>query len=237
MTNLEFSNEFDTLLNSYRRFKNFDNQQPIDTIQFDEYEKSLFLTQAQDAIVKDLYSGRLDGKAYETTEESRAYLKELITEETLTPRRFNTGTSKDSYLVDLSDDAWFIVYEQVEFSDGELGCLDGSTGLVKPITHDTIYTLRRNPFKGANKRRVLRLSIGDEAIELISKYKIKKYFVRYLKQPEPIILVDLTGTDLDIGGYQGYNECKLNSSLHRVILEKAVNLARQTRGAGNTNIV
>jgi hypothetical protein len=48
MTTGEFSNEFDTLVSSYRRFRDFDHHEPIDTIEFDEYEKSFFLTEAQE---------------------------------------------------------------------------------------------------------------------------------------------------------------------------------------------
>ena len=58
MTNKEFSNEFDTLVASYRRFKNFDDRENLDSIEFDEYEKSVFLTQAQEDLVKSYYSGK-----------------------------------------------------------------------------------------------------------------------------------------------------------------------------------
>ena len=74
MTIPEFSNEFDTLLNSYRRFVNYDNKQPVDTVQFDEYEKSLFLTQAQEALVIGLYDGTANGDSFETSEKQRVYL-------------------------------------------------------------------------------------------------------------------------------------------------------------------
>ena len=36
MTIQEFSNQFDTLVSSYRRFKDFDNKESLDTIEFDE---------------------------------------------------------------------------------------------------------------------------------------------------------------------------------------------------------
>ena len=39
MTTEEFSNEFDTLVSSYRRFKDFDNKEALDSLEFDEYEK------------------------------------------------------------------------------------------------------------------------------------------------------------------------------------------------------
>ena len=54
----EFSDGFDTLVSSYMRFKNFDKKEEIDSIEFDEYEKSLFLTNAQEEIVVNLYNGK-----------------------------------------------------------------------------------------------------------------------------------------------------------------------------------
>ena len=67
-------------------------------------------------------------------------------------------------------------------------------------------------------------SIGN-LVELISRYNISKYLVKYLSKPTPIILSDLDN-GLSINGISEKTECKLNSSLHRAILEKAVDLAR-----------
>lgn len=237
MTIPEFSNEFDTLLNSYRRFVNYDNKQPIDTVQFDEYEKSLFLTQAQEALIIGLYDGTANGDSFETSEKQRVYLQELVREQIIDVQPLAEGVTNYSKLATLPEDIWFSIYEDIKFEDTTLGCMDNTRAIIKPVTHDTVYTFLRNPFKGSNKRRVLRLSISGASVELISKYNITNYYVRYLTRPEPIILVDLTGSENNIGGRQLPNECKLNSSLHRAILEKAVSIARSTLGAGNPNIV
>ena len=53
MTTEEFSNEFDTLLNSYST-----TEEPTNTIELDEYEKSVFLTKAQEDVVIDMYNGK-----------------------------------------------------------------------------------------------------------------------------------------------------------------------------------
>ena len=57
MTVTEFSNEFDVLIDSYRRFKDFDNKENLDSLDFNEYEKSIFLTRAQEDIVTSFYNG------------------------------------------------------------------------------------------------------------------------------------------------------------------------------------
>ena len=77
MTTEEFSNEFDTLLNSHYTVEEF-GKVP-NTIELDEYEKSVFLTKAQEEIVIDLYNGKNQfGDSFEKTEEIRRYLSDLI---------------------------------------------------------------------------------------------------------------------------------------------------------------
>ena len=79
MTTEEFSNEFDILVDGYRRFKDFDNKEELDSLDFNEFEKSVFLTKAQEEIVIDLYSGKNPFRdSFEKTEETRSYLRELI---------------------------------------------------------------------------------------------------------------------------------------------------------------
>jgi hypothetical protein len=76
MNNQEFSNQFDVLVSSYRRFRDFDNKEPRDTIEFDEFEKSFYLTKAQEEVVVNLYNGRNPyGVTFEGTEELRRYLE------------------------------------------------------------------------------------------------------------------------------------------------------------------
>ena len=66
MTPAEFSDGFDQLVNSYSRFKSFDNRETFDSIEFNEYQKSLFLTKAQEELIESLYSGEaLEGESYE----------------------------------------------------------------------------------------------------------------------------------------------------------------------------
>lgn len=57
MTNEEFSNAFSTLLNSYNTQSSFGESHSKREIVLDEYEKSVFLTQAQDLVVKSYFEG------------------------------------------------------------------------------------------------------------------------------------------------------------------------------------
>lgn len=81
MTTQEFSNAFDTLLNSYRDIKNFGNTTSPYSLELDEYEKSILLTQAQDIIVKSYFDRTLNpqGQGFDETERRQIDFSELIT--------------------------------------------------------------------------------------------------------------------------------------------------------------
>ena len=217
MTNPEFSNEFDILYNNI-----MSNQAPG----LDEYEKSVLLTQAQEDIIKSVYSGKQISESFEMTEEVRRYLNELINTYTTETKVKGKGLLDSSVFFSLPDNpkVWFITYESVILEDVKLGCKNNTNALVVPVTQDSFYRVYNNPFRGANNRQVLRLDNNKDIIELISKYNIKSYLVRYIAKPTPIILYNLDG-DLTIDGINTQTECKLNPVLHRSILERAVQLA------------
>lgn len=226
MTLEEFSNGFDTLVSSYRRFKDYDKLEQLDSIEFDEYEKSLYLTLSQQELVVNLYNGKPSfSDAFEGTEENRRYLDALVRTSVCEPSESgNIGMSSNSVFYLLPEDLAFIIYEQVTYYDDSLGCYNGSTASVYPVTHDEYDRIRKNPFRGAGKHRVLRIDSGRNLVELISKYNFRDYMIRYISKPEPIILEDLP-EGLSIDNKTKQTECKLTSVLHKVILERAVQMA------------
>lgn len=236
MTTEEFSNGFDTLVNSYRRFKDFDKQEILDSIEFDEYEKSFYLTKAQEEVVINFYNGKNPyGDSFESTEEMRRYLESLVkTKVYSTDEQVNgTGVSISSVFYKLPDDIAFITMEQVTYGDESLGCYNGSTATVYPVTQDEYSRIKNNPFRGPTKYKVVRLDSGENVIELVSKYDIREYLVRYLSKPEPIILETLPNS-LTIEGKNERTECKLNPILHDTILDRAVQIALQAKGISVT---
>lgn len=219
MTTQEFSNEFDTLLNSYSYFPASGEQSFKAEILLDEYEKSVFLTQAQEEIVKGLYTGNLTGESFEKTEELRRYLDGLVKTVKLLPSsRVSSGIDiNKSTFFELPDDVWFITYEQAVVLDKSIKVI--------PMRQDEWHKNKNNPFKMPNENKIIRLDSGEGIIELISySPSITEYLIRYVSKPSPIILIDLPD-DLSINGECNITECKLNAALHRVILERAVQLA------------
>lgn len=233
MTTQEFSDMFDTLLNSYSLQANFGDPSSKFEVVLDEYEKSVFLTRAQEEIVSSYYSGRNSNLySFEETEEVRRYLSSLVRTARLTPLE-NTCTccgliTPEAQLFALPSDVWFITYESAILGESEDACLNGKALDVVPVKQDYFHRVKRNPFRGPNDRRALRLDVSNNRVELVSKYPVSNYLIRYIVKPAPIVLTKLE--NLSIDGYTSAQTCELDESLHRPILELAVRLALQSKG-------
>ena len=222
----EFSNSFDTLLQPYIIKDNFGEQ---NNLAFDEYEKSIFLTKAQEQIVLELY------QELEQSEEVRKYLSNLIKTDNYVPVGEQDETlinnNFKSYKVEINNDILFMIYEQCTLND-ENNCINNKIVSVVPTIHDDLDKVLKNPFKSPNSRKVIRLDF-DNKIELISKYNISNYKVRYLKKPNPIILVSLEDNlSINNGDTEGSNG-ETNPILHERIVQRAVQLAVQSKVKSN----
>lgn len=237
MKNEEFSTGFDTLVNSYATKLQPGDSVPLETPSFDEYEKSVFLTEAQEEIVVNLYNGKnIYGDSFESTEEIRRYLDNLIKTKVYeeSDKVDGTGVSDKSVFYELPSDLGFITLEQITFGDESLNCYNGSIASVYPVTHDEWGKIKNNPFRGPTKYKAVRLDCGDNKVELVSKYNIDKYMIRYLSLPTPIILVNLP-KGLSINKKSEYTPCTLNPILHNTILRRAVELGLASKGVGAKN--
>lgn len=80
MTTQEFSNTFDTLINSYRDIKGFGKTASVYSMELDEYEKGVLLTQAQDIIVKSYFDRTLNphGQGFDDSERRQIDFSEII---------------------------------------------------------------------------------------------------------------------------------------------------------------
>lgn len=226
----QFSAQFDVLADSYRRFKDFDRKDAIDSLDFNEFDKSCFLTDAQEDLIREYYSGKGISDAFEETEETRRALAELVIHEEITVSDADASSvlTNHSYVFDLPSDLWYIVYEgailDLEGSDACEEALNGigEGAVIIPARYDELHYLLNNPFRGPKGNRVLRLDKSGNQVELISiSHPVAKYIIRYITQPSPIILVNLPET-LNIRGENTATECQLPTQLHQVILERAV---------------
>lgn len=202
MTLEELSDEFDVIVNSY------DNSQ---SLVFNEYEKSIYLTKAQEYIIKDLY------RNYEGTEELNSYLKTLIKDKTY--------PIEDSTNIELDYPNNFL-YILKEYANINTTCKSNNRVDVLPITQDEYNEVVGNPFRGS-KSKVLRLE--ENKIKLITDLPIISYTMTYLSNPSPIILVDLPNGLTINNESEKSTTIETSESIHREILDKAVQLAIQSK--------
>lgn len=234
MTIDEMSVEFDIL---------YENISSGAAPNLNEYEKSLFLTRAQDELVRMYYNGKnAHYDSFESNEEVRRYLDTLITTENLNLSSYNNIGSFRQYKAQKPKQLMYVIREYA--TNGSNGCFNGSIMQVTPVIHEDLNRVLNDPFKRPNERKVLRYdnSVNNNVdFIIITKYAIGEYTMVYLKKPKPLIVDDLggllspSGIQLTIEG----EEEKTNKNnpqdpldipelLQRKVINRAVELAKAT---------
>jgi hypothetical protein len=179
MTVAEFRSEFDLLYN---------NTLGEGAPGLDNYERSVYLTTAQEELVKSLYTGGNPSRqSFEDSEHQRRALNELVKDYKATDVvSSNRGLVEDSKMFSLPNDIMFIVAETATISSTDT-CLNGKVVTVKPITHDEFMVSYKNPFRKPNTNKVFRVDISKEnssnTVELVSSENLSQYNIRYVKYP------------------------------------------------------
>ena len=101
MTTQEFSNSFDTLLNSYSIQPGFGEGASKADVTLDEYEKSVLLTQAQDLVVKSYFYSNQNsqGQGFDDSERRQVNFSSLIKVTTLSPSDDNDNIFDDRGII------------------------------------------------------------------------------------------------------------------------------------------
>lgn len=219
MNHNEFSSEFDILYNNITS-----NAAPG----LNEYEKSVFLTKAQEEIVKNYFNpkGNKYGEGIDDSPKRQVDFSELIKVDkgTLTPASGMTFDNRAKVYV-LPNDVFLVINEAVSTNVG--------TKQVVPISYAEYTRLMSKPYKEPLKYqawRIVTTSSDNISAEVIvnSNETIVEYKVRYIRRPKPIILTDLSSQygDLTINGVGTISECELNPIIQPEILQRAVELAK-----------
>lgn len=227
MTTQEFSNEFDVLYNNV-----MSNQAPG----LDEYEKSVFLTKAQNEILKDYFNpkGNKMQEGFDGSPKRQIDFSSLIV--AVEPDVFNGSfyvkIDERSLLYSMPTDILFVLNETA------LNTVNGISRLISiiPINYEEYAKALNKPYKQPLKNQGWRLfqSVSSSTTPFIAEIIVKtgstlsKYKLRYLKRPTPIILTDLEDSysDVSIDGYTTEMSCALDEILHPEILQRAVELAK-----------
>lgn len=228
MTTQEFSSEFDILYNNI-----MSNAAPG----LDEYEKSVFLTKAQEEILKNYFNpkGNKYQEGFDDNEKRQIDFSSLVTVITI-PSYSNSQYIKiddRSLLLLMPNDMLFALNEVCEITENNINRLVN----VVPISFIEYSRLISKPYKRPLKNQCWRLisssSEKDRVFELILPFGSivpGSYRIRYISRPAPIILVDLSTEypGLSINGITSVTECELDPSIHYEILQRAVELAKST---------
>ena len=247
MTTQEFSNTFDTLLNSYSSQGLFGEQASRGEIVLDEYEKSVLLTQAQDIIVKQYFEGGGVNGGFDDSARRQVDFSNLITVEELSKETSSLPTANydERSIIFKTPQVLYVLNEKIVVSTTVGGVTTKRQYVVVPINYKEYDRQMSKAYAQPLKKQAWRLfqDGGASTLDLyseiipvegsISSSEVPKYKIRYIRRPKPIVLVNLdfaTQSDLEIDGVKTVSECELNPIMHMDILNKAVELAYTTRG-------
>ena len=231
MTTQEFSNMFDTLLNSYNTEAIFGEAASKADIVLDEYEKSVLLTQAQDFIIKSYFDRTLNyqGQGFDDSTRRQVDFSSLIKVSKATPVEGGTTFDSRGKLYKMPARVLVILNEKIT--------VDSKSYVVVPINYREYDRQMSKAFTQPLKKQAWRLFQDDSNSDFLAEIipfkgsTITDYTIRYIERPTPIILTDISVDGLDIDGTSSVTECTLNPILHMDILNKAVDLAISARGS------
>ena len=250
MTNREFSDQFDVLYNNITS-----NQAPG----LNEYEKSVFLTKAQDEIVKNHFNPKSNKnqEGFDDSAKRQTDFSMLLktSTETINSDSFNITdiTNKidpRAVLVTFPNDFFLAINESI---------VDNTRTKIRqvfPLTFQEYSRLMTKPYKEPLKYQAWRLASNTNSHSSVSNIILNStdrktlgpqgvtYILRYIKRPIPIILENFEtafGENISINGYNGseaiYNNgycCELDPAIHEEVLQRAVEAAK-VAWAGDMN--
>lgn len=215
MTASEINNRFDLL------WDNASKQAPG----LEMVEKSMFLTQAYKELIKE-FAEDVDKNEKRRRELDRLIVNKFIDFSASFDADF-TGIKISNYsrIFELPTDVWYILQERIYTSP--------TTSIrVTPKTLDEYNIQIGNRFRKPNVIEAWRMDIKDTVsnpekhiVEILCLTTPVKYQLRYLKQPKPIIIESLVGTDYTIDGETAVMIPEVSNELHETIVKRAVMLA------------
>lgn len=228
MTTEEFSNQFDVLYNNITS----DHAPGLN-----EYEKSVFLTKAQNQLVNEYFNVRTDsiGGGFDGGQRRQYDFSSLIA---LADLEEVDSDESDYKKIDrrsrvfLFPSDYFLAVSEMLFDDRRQYA-------VLPINYMEYQRLMLKPYNFPVKKGAWRLLTEARendnhktvaVAEIIGKFDTSTlhYQLRYVKTLTPIVLdsLDNYGDGLTISGENNPTDCKLPVECHEEILERAVALAK-----------
>lgn len=199
-------------------------------------EKSVFLTKAQEELVRDI----IRGNAFkEANKRFIDILKTFGDKET-----FTAGPYNNSFWADLPTGTFAIINETATLTPTANHFYFGQTLEevdVIPIDDDYYNVNKKNPHKKPNHNRIWRLDYGEldtgawkskVAYVVEENTTLTKVRLHYYRKPNPIIIQDsnyISSETIEEASLDSYTDtdlsCELNPITHREIVDRAVKLA------------
>lgn len=233
----EFSKEFDIL---------YDNIASKGAPGLNEYEKSVFLTRAQEDIVRKYFDRKENIKQEgegESMERSMDFSELIKTEvgEYVNPFGFQK-TDKRSMFYKISASVFFLLNNNIKLTLNTKDYITTGT----PLSHTEYNYLMTKAYPEPPRRitwvlfrKDLVTSTVETYFEIIPHSKFYgisdsnvENIIRYVKAPAPIVLEnfesdpDLSGMSLTVNGTNTVSECELNELIHPQITRRAVEMAK-----------
>lgn len=157
-----------------------------------DYEISLYLTQAYKEVIYNSYSGTTKGEAVDDSERMKSLLRPLTKTKTITGAALSNEPSLyNKYIttrVALPPDVWFILKAHIKDALHTIPVI--------PVLQDEISLLIRNPYKRPNEFRAWRLDETTTelptSLVIISEKGFVNFICTYIEKPTPIILSNLS---------------------------------------------
>lgn len=168
------------------------------------YEQSVFLTRAQEELVRMYYAG--SGQrfmSFESDEEARRYLDTLVFSETIALQNPSSYGQFNDYTVPKDDAGRNVLFVLRETAmNGSEGCANGNVMQVIPVRHEDLNRVLGNPFKRPNERKAVRYDLSGQSVDfhILSSVPLASYTMTYLGKPEPVILKDISEDGQTIDG-------------------------------------
>jgi hypothetical protein len=240
MTTEEFSVEFDTLYN---------NIKSQSAPGLDEYEKSVFLTKAQEEIVKGYFNPKSNDNQEGFDDSIKRQVDFANIVDVDTPDQLTVSAEQKidprGVLYSVPGEMWFPINEFVSQKDTSDDTSPytalGRRLVVIPLTYEEYARLMSKPYTQPLKRQAWRLFHRDSGTVRYAEIIINNnltifetsdaddsggYTIRYVRRPQPIILESIASDSLTINGVSAKTECELDDLIHREILDRAVELAK-----------
>lgn len=194
MTAIEFSNQFDLLYNNITS-----NQAPG----LNEYEKSVFLTKAQDEIIKNYFEAASQGntvkKGFDDT-----ILRQMDFSDLMSSREYQNGIIGESmidpraivYDIPKNDNVYIVINESLHLMDDN-GTVRGIRQIV-PLSYLEYSRLMLKPFKQPIKNQAWRLITSGRRGEMDAIKDITVYSSSPLKTR-----VEIITTNADLNKFTG----------------------------------